>query len=127
LIRLRRLVVLSILLIIAGLALLLPSSSLYSLITKGTASSSTPSSGAGAFRFVVGATASTTSNTSTIESVVGFGLIAVGAVFELLSLITDVPGAPSTVTSAAEPEVAQPVTNPTPATPPTVTLGEKKK
>lgn len=123
----RRLAVVSVLLVLAGLLLLLPSSPLYSLITKGTTSSSTATP-ASAFRFVISTTtSSSTDNTSTIESLVGFGLIAVGAVFELLSLITDVPGAVSTVAAAAEPEVTQPTPSPTPAAQPVTTIGEKKK
>jgi hypothetical protein len=118
--------VVSILLILAGLLLLLPSSDLYSLLTKGTTSSAS-TSGASIFRFAATATSSTTSNTSTIESVVGFGLIAVGLVVELLSLITDVPGAPSAVAGATEPEVTPPSVNPTSASEPSTTLGEKKK
>jgi hypothetical protein len=124
---LRRLAVISILVILAGLLLLLPSSPLYTLITKGTTSSSaaTPAS---AFRFAIGSSASsTTSNTSTIESLVGFGLIAVGAVLELFSLITDVPGAVSTVAAAPEPEVTQPTPSPTLAAQADTTVGEKKK
>ena len=94
---LRRLAVLSILLVLAGLALLLPSSPLYSLLTKGTTSTATST----AVRF--GSTASsTTNNTTTIESLVGFGLIGVGAVFELLSLFTDVGQVPSRTTEQGE-------------------------
>jgi hypothetical protein len=88
---LRRLVVLSILLILAGLGLLLPSSVLYSLLTKGTTSSTTTAT---VFRIGVPlASSSSSDNTTTIESLVGFGLIGVGAVLELLSLVTDVGGA----------------------------------
>jgi hypothetical protein len=114
------------LLILAGLLLLLPSSPLYTLITKGSTSSSaaTPAS---VFRFAITTTSSTTSNTSTIESLVGFGLVAVGAVLELLSLVTDVPGAVSTVAAAADPEVTQPTASPTTAAQPVTTMGEKEK
>jgi uncharacterized membrane protein YjjB (DUF3815 family) len=121
----RRLVVLSVLLILAGLLLLLPSSALYSLLTKGTTSSSTtPSS---VFRFAISSTSSTTDNTSTIESLVGFGLIAVGLVVELLSLITDVPGvASATLAAGTEPEAAQPGASPTSTAQPVTTIGEKK-
>lgn len=121
----RRLAVVSILLILAGLLLLLPSSPLYSLITKGTTSSSTPTRSA-VFEFAIPTTSTSTDNTSTIESLVGFGLVAVGAVLELLSLVTDVPGPVSTVAAAAEAEVTPPTPTPTPAEPVT-TLGEKKK
>jgi hypothetical protein len=80
-------VVISILLILAGLALLLPSSALYSLLTKGTTSSTTA-----VFRLGASAASSGSDNTTTIESLVGFGLIGVGVVLELLSLFTDVGG-----------------------------------
>lgn len=80
----RRLVVLSALLILAGLALLLPSSALYSIVTSGSTTSSVFSS------------FGTADNTTTIESLLGFGLIGVGLILEIFSLFTDVgPGAPS--------------------------------
>ena len=125
----RRLVIVSVLLIVAGLALLLPSSALYSLLTKGTASSSaTPSRATEFFISSASSGASSASNTGTIESLLGFGLIAVGAVVELFSLITDVPGAVSTAAAAAaEPEVTPPEANPTPAAQPATTMGEKKQ
>jgi hypothetical protein len=99
LIRLRRLVVLSILLILGGLALLLPSSALYSLITTG----STSTGSTAVVRFGAAAASTTPDNTTTIESLLGFGLIGVGVVLELLSLFTDVGAAmPSGTTSPAE-------------------------
>ena len=75
---LRRLVLLSALFILAGLVLLLPSSPLYSIITTGSTTSSLLNS------------LGSTDNTSTIESLVGFGLIGVGLVLEVFSLFTDV-------------------------------------
>ncbi|MGH9919179.1 MAG: hypothetical protein ACRD6W_09980 [Nitrososphaerales archaeon] len=111
--------------ILAGLLLLLPSSPLYSLITKGTTSSATTTP-ASVFRFAVSTTSSSTDNTSTIESLVGFGLIAVGAVLELFSLITDVPGSVPPA-AAAESDTTPPTASPAPAAPPTTALGEKRK
>jgi hypothetical protein len=85
---LRRLVVVSVLLTLGGLALLLPSSPLYSLITTGsTSTASATAAGFGASR------ASSTDNTTTIESLLGFGLIGVGIVLEIFSLFTDIGGA----------------------------------
>jgi hypothetical protein len=81
---LRRLVLMSAVLTFGGLALLLPSSPLLSLLTSGSTSSG-PAAQSG-----FGASASTTDNTITIESLVGFGLIGVGLVFEVFSLFTDV-------------------------------------
>jgi len=78
------LVVLSALIILGGIALLLPSSALYSLITSGSSTSAT-------VRF--GSSASTSTDTTTIESLIGFGLLGVGLVLEVLSLFTDVGGA----------------------------------
>jgi hypothetical protein len=99
---LRRLVVLSILLILGGLALLLPSSALYSLITTGSTSTSSGSTAAVRFGAAAASTASS-DNTTTIESLLGFGLIGVGAVLELLSLFTDVGAAvPSGTLGQAE-------------------------
>jgi hypothetical protein len=125
LIGLRRLVVLSILLILAGLALLLPSSALYSLLTKGTTSTAT----SGAVRFGVAASSSTSDNTTTIESLLGFGLIGVGAVFELLSLFTDVgvaaPTRPSPQAEVGPPPLAAPASA-SPAAPASTGPGEKK-
>jgi hypothetical protein len=113
---LRRLVVLSILLILGGLVLLLPSSALYSLITKGTTSSGSTT----AIRFGIGAAAApttTTSNTTTIESLVGFGLVGLGAVVELLSLVADVGAVvPSRTTTTAESEMGPPPNPRGPAT-----------
>jgi hypothetical protein len=74
---LRRLVLLSALLILVGLALLLPSSALYSIITTGSTTSGLLSS------------LGSTDDSSTIESILGFGLIAVGLVLEVFSLFTD--------------------------------------
>jgi hypothetical protein len=91
---LRRLVVLSVLLTVGGLALLLPSIPLVSLITTGSVSSGATTVAG------FGARASTTDNTATIESLLGFGLIGVGAVLEFLSLFTDVGGAVSSGTIA---------------------------
>ena len=88
---LRRLVVLSGLLIVGGLALMLPSIPLVSLITTGSTSSGTPAvSGFGAG--FAATRASTPDNTATIESLLGFGLIGVGVVLEFLSLFTDIGG-----------------------------------
>jgi len=110
---LRRLVVLSILLILAGLALLLPSSALYSLLTKGTTSTATST----AVRFGAVASSSTSDNTTTIESLVGFGLIGVGAVLELLSLFTDV-GVATPTRASPQAEVGPPhPPAPSPASP----------
>jgi len=84
---LRRLVVLSILLILGGLALLLPSSALYSLLTSGSTSS---------VSFELSRESSVTSNTTTIESMLGMGLVGIGVILEILSLFTDVgQGAPT--------------------------------
>jgi hypothetical protein len=125
LIGLRRLVVLSILLILAGLALLLPSSALYSLLTKGSTSTGTST----VFRFGASASSSTSDNTTTIESLVGFGLIGVGVVLELLSLFTDVGGA-APIRANPPVEVGPPAPSaPAPASPAAVTApkpGEKK-
>ena len=81
----RRLVLLSALLTLGGLLLLLPSIPLWSLVTTGSAGS--PSFGS----------QSGTDDTTIIESLVGFGLIGVGLIFEVFSLFTDVgataPGA----------------------------------
>ena len=88
----RRLAVISILLILAGLLLLLPSSSLYNLITTGSASGTITQ------RIVA---VSGSDDTSTTESLLGFGLIAVGAVVEFFSLFTDVPTAPVRAEAAA--------------------------
>ena len=77
----RRLVVISALLTLAGLALLLPSSTLYSILTTGSTTSSLLNS------------FGSTDNTSTIESIVGLGLIGVGVVLEVFSLFTDVGAA----------------------------------
>ena len=78
---LRRLVLLSALFILGGLLLLLPSSALYSIITTGSTTSGVLSS------------LGSTDNASTIESLVGFGLIGVGLVLEVFSLFTDVGSA----------------------------------
>jgi hypothetical protein len=83
---LRRLVLVSALLTLGGMALLVPSSPLLSLLTSGTASSSAAQAG-------FGASPSTTDSSTTIESMVGFGLIGVGLVLEIFSLFTDVGGA----------------------------------
>jgi hypothetical protein len=83
---LRRLVVLSSLLILAGLVLLLPSSSLVAHLTSSTPSVSAPAGGFGVAR----SSSATTDTTSTVESMVGFGLIGAGLVLEVLSLFTDV-------------------------------------
>jgi hypothetical protein len=80
---LRRLVVASVFLILVGLVILLPSSPLVSLLTNGS-TSTTVTSGFSAR----GAT--TTTDTTTIESLVGFGLLGMGLVLEILSLFTDV-------------------------------------
>ena len=85
LVQMRRLVVASVFLILVGLVLLLPSSALVSLLTNG--STSTVTSGFS----VRGATTAT--DTTTIEPLVGFGLLGVGLVLEILSLFTDVGGA----------------------------------
>jgi len=84
---LRRLVILSALLILAGLALLLPTSALYSVLTTGSTTSAILSSIGG------------TDDTSTIESMLGFGLIGVGVVLEIFSLFTDF-GAATPIASA---------------------------
>ena len=95
------LVVLSILLILGGLALLLPSSALYNLMTTGSASSGSTTTAAA--RFGAAAASTTSDNTTTIESLLGFGLVGVGVVLELLSLFTDVGAAvPSGMTAQAE-------------------------
>ena len=84
----RRLVLLSALSILGGLVLLLPSSALYSIITTGSTTSGLLSS------------LGSTDNTSTIESLVGFGLIGVGLVLEVFSLFTDVGSAQPVVGKA---------------------------
>lgn len=94
----RRLVVLSVLLILGGLALLLPSSALYSLITNGATSSGSTA----VVRFGAAAASTTSDNTTTIESLLGFGLIGIGVVLELLSLFTDVGVALPSGTTQAE-------------------------
>jgi len=65
----RRLVALSAFLIVGDLALLLPSSALSGIITTGSSTSS-----------LLGSFGSK-DETSTIESLVGFGLIGVGVIF----------------------------------------------
>ena len=90
---LRRLVLLSSLLILGGLVLLLPSSPLYSLIATGSTTSGLLNS------------LGSTDNTSTIESLVGFGLIGVGLVLEVFSLFTDVGSAEPVL---GKPEAKQP-------------------
>ena len=115
----RRLVVLSILLILGGLALLLPSSALYNLITNGSTSTGTSTLA----RFGAATTSSTSDNTTTIESLVGFGLIGVGAVLELLSLFTDVGGAAPSRTSG-QVEIGPPA--PSAPAPTAAKPGEKK-
>jgi hypothetical protein len=115
---LRRLVVLSILLILGGLALLLPSSSLYSLITTGSASSGSTT----VARFGAAAASTASDNTTTIESLLGFGLVGVGVVLELLSLFTDV-GTPMQYGTTAQAELA-PTSSGGPA-PPEASAGEK--
>ena len=121
----RRLVVFSILLILAGLALLLPSSALYGLLTKGSTSTATST----AVRFAAAAASSTSDNTTTVESLIGFGLIGVGVVLELLSLFTDVGGA-TPVRASPPVEVGPPApTAPAPVSPAAPTApkpGEKK-
>jgi len=92
----RRLAVLSILLVVAGLLLLLPSSALYNLITPGSASGSIST------RL---AAVTSTDNTTTEESLLGFGLIGVGVVLEFLSLFTDV-GPSGSVRAEAAPSVS---------------------
>ena len=88
----RRLVVLSAILVFSGLVLLLPSSPLYSLVTTGSTASTILSA--------LGAT----DNTTTIESLFGFGLVGVGLVLEILSLFTDVgAGAPVAEKGAKQP------------------------
>lgn len=84
----RRLVLLSALLVLGGLTLLLPSSPLYSLLTSGSVTSGT----ATVVRFGSSG-GSSSSDTTTIESLLGFGLIGVGLVLEVLSMFTDVGGA----------------------------------
>ena len=89
-IALRRLVVLSVLIIFGGLVLLLPSSSLVSQLTSSTSSGATTTAG-----FAVSRASSASAGTAgTVESMVGFGLIGVGLVLEVLSLFTDVGGVP---------------------------------
>jgi hypothetical protein len=83
----RRLVVASVFLILVGLVLLLPSSALASLLTNGSTSTGVTSG------FSARGATATTSDTTTIESLVGFGLLGVGLVLEFLSLFTDVGGA----------------------------------
>lgn len=97
---LRRLVLFSALLILAGLLLLLPSSPLMSLLTSGSTSSGSTTQGG--FGISV---SSTTDNTTTIESLVGFGMIGVGLVLEFFSLFTDVGG---TMVPGERPEAKQP-------------------
>ena len=93
----RRLVVLSALLVLAGLALLLPSSALYSIITTGSTTASLLNS------------FGSTDNTSTYESIVGFGLIGVGLILEIFSLFTDVGAAsPGLAASHSELETFNP-------------------
>lgn len=93
----RRLVVLSALLVLLGLVLLLPSVPIWNLLTTG----STSSGSTAVVRF--GAPASSTDNTTTIESLAGFGAIGVGLILEVFSLFTDGLGA---TPAAAKPESA---------------------
>jgi hypothetical protein len=86
---------LSILLIFVGVVLLLPSSSLVSLIASGS-TATVPSLSARS------ATATAAGDTTTIESLAGFGLIGVGLVLEILSLFTEVGGADGMNTVTAE-------------------------
>ena len=81
----RRLVVVSLLLVLGGMVLLFPSSALFNLLTTGDASG-----GAVALQRAL-----SPDNTTTIESMIGFGLIGVGAVLEFFSLFTDVGVRPS--------------------------------
>lgn len=98
----RRLVVLSLILVLSGLALLIPSSPLYNLLTTGSASGGAESS----LAFL---TSGGTNNTDTVESVLGMGLIAVGATLEFLSLFTDVgAAAPAPVSSPPKDHDAAP-------------------
>ena len=90
----RRLVVLSALLILAGLLLFLPSVPLWTLLTKGSTSSAT----AAGVRFASGA--SSTDSTTTTEALVGFGMVGLGLILEVFSLFTDVGG--TTVPGAAQ-------------------------
>jgi hypothetical protein len=100
---LRRLVVLSILLVLGGLVLLLPSTSLYSQLTSSTPSVSTS---VGGFS-VASASSAPTDTTGAIESMLGLGLIGAGLVLETLSLFTDVGAvAPGGGTPAAEKQEA---------------------
>jgi hypothetical protein len=96
---LRRLVLLSALLILAGLALLLPTSALYSVLTTGSTTSAILSSIGG------------TDDSSTIEAMLGFGLIGVGVVLEIFSLFTDFGSAAPT---ALEPMTEEPQVAPLP-------------
>jgi hypothetical protein len=84
---LKRLVVLSAVMVFTGLMLLLPASQLWSLLTAGNTS---PTSGA-AFR--AASASGVTDNTGTIESLAGFGAVGVGLVLEVFSLFTDVGAA----------------------------------
>jgi hypothetical protein len=93
----QRLVVLSVLLIFAGLILLLPSSPLVSLITSGSTTASGSGSPAGAGASVL----ATADATTTIESLLGFGLVGVGLVLEVFSLFTKV-GSTSALAESSE-------------------------
>jgi len=70
---LRRLFVASIVLVVAGLLLLLPSSALYNLLTQAFAAVSSPD------------------NTTATESLAGFAMIVVGALLEIFAVLTDFP------------------------------------
>jgi hypothetical protein len=78
------LVVLSTLLILAGLLLLVPSVPLWSLLATGSTSPASTS----AFRIT--SAASSTDSTTTAEALVGFGMVGVGLILEVFSLFTDV-------------------------------------
>ncbi len=100
----RRLVVLSILLVLGGLVLLLTSSSLYSQLTSSTPSASTSAGGFSVTR----ASSAPTDTTGAIESMLGLGLIGAGLVLETLSLFTDVGAvAPGGGMPAAEKQEAK--------------------
>lgn len=92
----KRLAVISILLILVGLLLLLPSNPLLGILTGGLGSTS--SNQAAAF---VANSGTNSDPTTTIESMVGFGLVGVGLLLEVFSLFTDV------VTPGPRPEIAE--------------------
>ncbi|MDG6915784.1 MAG: hypothetical protein JRM86_03110 [Nitrososphaerota archaeon] len=98
----RKLVLASALLVLAGFLLLLPSSQFWSLLSP----SSSPAPSATAFRFALSrASGGSSSTTNDLESIVGLGAVAVGLILEVFSMFTDVGGRARVQATAAEEKV----------------------